>query len=554
MSLSVPSKYLLRHYRSKHESLIAFSNANYYENKLLTFPSADDLNRKVQYHYVPGFYDKGKTRTNSFEADAIVQYIREHYTDPQRRLRSLGVVTFSQTQQSLVEDKLQALFMKDAALEQLANETAEPLFIKNLENVQGDERDIILFSVGYAPDEQGKMFMNFGPLNRNGGWRRLNVAVTRARYEMHVFATLSADQVDLSRTSAEGVAGLKAFLQFAQNGQLALRVQDMQQEQAGLARTIAQRLRNRGLQVKCDIGTSGFKVDIGIMHPVKKQQYLLGILIDGDYYYNARTANDRERVMPVVLQSLGWNLHRVWTMDWYENSEKVVDAIIQKVEWLSQQPDIVEEGQPEETLPALTPIKQQIETETSSVPLSAVTQRRPYQSQPIAQAPHASSETIYEPDNRIRIQQQIKTLVNAEAPISKSLLYKKVLAAWNTTRTGARLEAYLQEIINGTGVTTTLHHQAFYWSNADRTIDYYRDNSIEKRSIEDIAPEEIVVAIQEAVTHNLSIEEEELIRYLCRVFGFAKVGKQIDNLLRYAIDEAERGGVVKREGGRVKIG
>lgn len=553
LSLSVPSKYLLRHYRSRHESLIAFSNANYYENKLLTFPSADDLNSKVQYHHVPGYYDKGKTRTNSFEADAIVQYIQQHYADPKKCIRSLGVVTFSQTQQTLVEDKLQALFIKDPLLEQQANEAAEPLFIKNLENVQGDERDIILFSVGYAPDEEGKMFMNFGPLNRNGGWRRLNVAVTRARYEMHVFATLTADQVDLSRTSAEGVAGLKAFLQFAQHGQLALRAQDVQKESAGLAKTIAGRLQEKGLQVQCDIGTSGFKVDIGIVHPDKKQQYLLGILIDGDYYYNARTANDRERVMPSVLESLGWNLHRVWAMEWYENSEKVIDAIMEKADQLAQQPDIVEEVQGQEAVPAL-PLVAPAEPLKAVEPVVTATKRKPYQSQALIMAPHASSETIYEASNRSLIQQQINTLVQTEAPISKSLLYKKILQAWNTTRAGARLEGYLQEIISEMAVTQTLHHQPFYWNDESRAIDYYRDNDIEKRSIDDIAPEEIVVAIEEAVAHNLSMDEEELIRYLCRVFGFAKVGKQIDTLLRYAIDQAEKESVIKREAGRVKMG
>jgi hypothetical protein len=198
LSLSVPSKYLLRHYRSKHESLIAFSNVNYYENKLLTFPSFDDLNRKVKHHPVKGFYDKGKTRTNKFEADEIVQYIKTHYSDSKKRKLSVGVVTFSQTQQNLIEDKLQKLFMSDPKLEEFANESNEPLFIKNLENVQGDERDIILFSVCYAPDEEGKMSMNFGPLNRDGGWRRLNVAVTRARYEMHIFVTLQTDQIDLT--------------------------------------------------------------------------------------------------------------------------------------------------------------------------------------------------------------------------------------------------------------------------------------------------------------------------------------------------------------------
>lgn len=293
LSLSVPSRYLLRHYRSKHESLIAFSNLNYYDNRLLTFPSADDLNQKVKYHHIPGHYDKGKTRTNKFEADVIIRYIKAHYNSGEKK--SLGVVTFSQTQQSLVEDKLQELFMSDPKLEQYANESEEPLFVKNLENVQGDERDIILFSVGYAPDEEGKMSMNFGPLNRNGGWRRLNVAVTRARYEMHIFATLRSDQIDLSRTSAEGVAGLKEFLRFAEKGHLNFRPDNAagKQTRKQLSESISKRLEEKGLLVKCDIGTSGFKVDVGIVHPDYPQRYILGVIVDGHYYFNASTANDR---------------------------------------------------------------------------------------------------------------------------------------------------------------------------------------------------------------------------------------------------------------------
>ncbi|WP_435522898.1 DEAD/DEAH box helicase [Chryseobacterium indoltheticum] len=185
LALSIPSNYLLRHYRSKHESLISFSNAHFYDNKLLTFPSPDDLNRKVTFEFIDGFYDKGKTRTNKNEAEAIIEYIRIHLENKNKK--SIGVVTFSQTQQSLIEDLLQKLFLENPHLEEFAINSEEPIFIKNLENVQGDERDIILFSIGYGPDEEGKVSMNFGPLNRDGGWRRLNVAVTRARYEMKVF-------------------------------------------------------------------------------------------------------------------------------------------------------------------------------------------------------------------------------------------------------------------------------------------------------------------------------------------------------------------------------
>ena len=556
LSLSVPSKYLLRHYRSKHESLIAFSNVNYYENKLLTFPSADDLNRKVQYHQVNGFYDKGKTRTNKFEVEAILQYIKAHYSDTQRRKRSLGVVTFSQAQQNLVEEKLQQLFMEDSQLEQLANECEEPLFIKNLENVQGDERDIILFSVGYAPDEEGKMSMNFGPLNRNGGWRRLNVAVTRARYEMHIFATLKADQIDLSRTSSEGVSGLKAFLQFAEKGQLTIRPENIQaaQTRQSLSEAIGKRLQEKGLIIKSNIGTSEYKVDVGIVHPDKPQQYILGIILDGYYYYNARTCNDREMVMPSVLKTLGWNIFRIWAMDWHDNADKIVDAIVKKVKHLQTQPEV--ELEPQVAIepivaPEIEPIKTTVEEDVS---ISIATNQQPYIAHILKSIPNANSEMIYDYKHRNRIKQQIQSVVETEAPISKSLLYKKVLQAWNTSRAGARLDKHLEDIINEMNLAQINHYQTFYRTADSNVIpDYYRSNDVEKRNMEDIAPEEIIVALQEVVTNNLSIEEEELLRYLARTFGFAKVGKQIDSILCYTIDLAVKEGKVKRENGRIKI-
>lgn len=552
LSLSVPSKYLLRHYRSKHESLIAFSNVNYYENKLLTFPSSDDLNRKVKYHNVKGFYDKGKTRTNKFEADEIVQYIKSHYLNSQKRKLSLGIVTFSQTQQNLIEDKLQKLFMSDPKLEEFANESNEPLFVKNLENVQGDERDIILFSVCYAPDEEGKMSMNFGPLNREGGWRRLNVAVTRARYEMHIFATLQADQIDLSRTSAEGVSGLKAFLQFADKGHLSIRPEDVQEsfKKQHLSESISKKIQEKGLEVKCNIGTSGFKVDIGIVHPDKPQQYILGIVVDGYYYYNAQTTNDREMVMPAVLKALGWNIHRIWTIDWHENSDYIIDKIIDKVKQLQMQSEIEEVAVAEiSTELEFEPIKVMHE-EISQI--NVTSKQNPYVSSVLIPASNANSETVYHFQNRNTIKQQIQTLVDTEAPISKSLLYKKVLQAWNTNRAGAKLENHLEGIIEEINLVKTLHHQPFYWSNIT-TVDYYRKNDIEKRNIEDIAPEEVLVALQEVVANNLSIEEDELLRYLARTFGFAKVGKQIDMLLRNVIDTAVNQGKVKRENDRIKL-
>lgn len=553
LSLSVPSKYLLRHYRSKHESLITFSNVNYYGNKLLTFPSSDDLNRKVRYHQVKGFYDKGKTRTNKFEADEIVEFVKSHYNNSKKRKLSLGVVTFSQTQQNLIEDKLQKLFISDPKLEEYTNESDEPLFIKNLENVQGDERDIILFSVCYAPDEDGKMSMNFGPLNRDGGWRRLNVAVTRARYEMHIFATLQADQIDLSRTSAEGVAGLKAFLHFAEKGHLSVHPEDVQKtiNKQYLSASISKKLQEKGYDVKCNIGTSGFKMDIGIVHPDKPQQYILGIVIDGHYYYNAQTTNDREMVMPSVLRVLGWNIHLIWTMDWFENSNKVIDTIVEKIKYLQTLPVVKEETIAEPIIvPTFEPIKAMMPDEILTN--NNTSKQKPYVAASLTSVSFANSETIFEFQNRNIIKQQIQSLLDKEAPISKNLLYKKVLQAWNISRVGARLDKHLEEIIKEMNVVEITHHQPFYWSN-NTILDYYRSNDIENRNMEDIAPEEIIVALEEVVTNNLSIEEEELLRYLARTFGFAKVGKQIDTLLRYSTDTAVKQEKVKRENNRIKV-
>lgn len=552
LSLSVPSKYLLRHYRSKHESLIAFSNVNYYENKLLTFPSFDDLNRKVKYHPVKGFYDKGKTRTNKFEADEIVQYIKLHYSDPKKRKLSLGVVTFSQTQQSLIEDKLQNLFIFHPNLEEFANESNEPLFVKNLENVQGDERDIILFSVCYAPDEQGKMSMNFGPLNRDGGWRRLNVAVTRARYEMHIFATLQTDQIDLTRTSAEGVAGLKAFLQFAEKGHLSIRSEDVQEnfKKQHLSASISKKLIEKGLNVKCNIGTSDFKVDIGIIHPDRPQEYILGIIVDGYYYYNAHTANDREMVMPSMLKALGWNIHRIWTIDWSENSDKIIDTIIGKVKQLQANLEVKFETTDK---PIVELAFKSIQVKPEEIlPINSVSKQNVYTAFTISSNSNSNSETIYDFQNRNIIKQQIKSLVDVESPISKSLLYKKILQAWNTSRAGSKLDQHLEEIIKEMNLVQTIHHQPFYWSN-NLNLEYYRSNDIEKRNMEDIAPEEILVALQEVMANNLSIEEDELFRYLARIFGFSKVGRQIDTILRYVIETAVQNGKVKKENNRIKL-
>ena len=327
ISLSMPARYLGWHYRSKHESLIAFSNQNYYDGRLVTFPSADDMVSHVTWQHVDGFYDYGKTRTNQAEAEAIVEEaIKRMQQTPER---SVGIVAFSKQQSDLIEDTLEQRLAEHPDLEIQNREANEPLFVKNLENVQGDERDIILFSVGYGPDHEGRVSMNFGPLNKAGGERRLNVAVSRARYEMKIFSTLRPEQIDERRTQAEGVLGLKRFLRFAQNNEFVGKPKESgTDESQSIVTQLADAIRCKGYEVHTGVGTSSFRIDVAIVDPANNERYLLGIICDGQSYYRLKTARDREVVRPMVLRMLGWKIIHVWSIDWILRPESVINEII----------------------------------------------------------------------------------------------------------------------------------------------------------------------------------------------------------------------------------
>ena len=337
LALTLPSKHLIWHYRSRHESLISFSNSKYYNNKLLTFPSPDDLETKIAYEHVKGVYDRGGDRQNKEEAKAVVKEIKRRLEDPLLSKKSIGVVTFNSNQQSLIEDLLNSMFVKNPHLEKVAMESSEQIFVKNLENVQGDERDVILFSVGYGADKQGKVTMNFGPLNREGGWRRLNVAVSRARYEMKVFSTLTSDQIDLNRTAAEGVAGLKDFLEYVERGKLIRRNGDTLDRWDGFVENVAEELRSKGFEVKTNIGTSGYKIDIGVVNPHNPSTYLMAIICDGYNYSLSRCARDREIIQMDVLRDLGWNIYRLWVMDWWAMKDATLKRLVSAIEEFKDQ-------------------------------------------------------------------------------------------------------------------------------------------------------------------------------------------------------------------------
>lgn len=340
LALGIPSQYLQWHYRSRHESLIAFSNSEFYDNKMFTFPAANDRKQYVTACYVAdGVYKKG---INAKEAEAVVADIIRRYQDPALKDQSVGVVTFNVKQQALIEDLLAKQYEKDPGLDAWAHNSDkghDPLFVKNLENVQGDERDVILFSIGYGPDEKKNISMNFGPINKEGGGKRLNVAFSRSRQEMKIFTSMHASDIRITDSSREGIMAFRDFLRFAEGLGLEHAGQGPGQTQApqtGMVQALCQALTDKGWQCETMVGRSDFHVDIAVVDPAQPDRYLLGILLDGDTYRRTAYTRDREIAQEGVLGGLGWNLRRIWTVDWWDNRAKVLDSLTAQLDQLKQ--------------------------------------------------------------------------------------------------------------------------------------------------------------------------------------------------------------------------
>ncbi|HET8709853.1 MAG TPA: AAA domain-containing protein, partial [Spongiibacteraceae bacterium] len=341
---NLPTLNLSWHYRSRHESLIAFSNYRYYEGRLVTFPSPYTEDRAVSFHHIAeGTYEKGGARTNKPEAMALVSDLVAKLKSPECQAAGLtvGVVTFNAEQQRLIEDLLDDARRSDPTLERFFADTElEPVFVKNLESVQGDERDIMYFSLTYGPTVSRSVSMNFGPLNKQGGERRLNVAITRARQELRVFSSLRAEQLDLSRTQAEGVRDLKHFMEFAERGSRALgeavfgSVGDFE---SPFEEAVARALVNKGWRLQSQIGVSAFRVDLGVVDPDAPGSYLAGIECDGATYHRSATARDRDMIREQMLRDLGWNILRIWSTDWWVDADTVVEKIHNQLNDLLEQ-------------------------------------------------------------------------------------------------------------------------------------------------------------------------------------------------------------------------
>jgi len=340
----LPERSLKWHYRSRHESLIAFSNHEFYDDDLITFPSPEARSADgVRFIHVAGaVYDRSRTRTNRQEAERVVDTLFEIVRKTPKR--KIGVVALSSAQENAIRDALETRFKREplarAWRDQLNEDSdaSDAFFIKNLESVQGDERDVIILSVGYGHDRDGRPPSSFGPIDRAGGERRLNVAVTRARYQMIVVSSLRAEDVPL--TASLGRRALRRYLDYAARGTAALADDPLAvRSGAGTTRTfdspfemaVYSALTARGLRLDTQVGCSGYRIDLAVRDPENPDVYLLGIECDGASYHSARTARDRDRLRQRCLEGLGWRIHRIWSSDWFRDPAheiaRTVDAV-----------------------------------------------------------------------------------------------------------------------------------------------------------------------------------------------------------------------------------
>lgn len=343
---SLPERTLRWHYRSRHESLIAFSNSEIYKNELITFPSNTDnfSDRGVEYIYVQnGIYDRGARKNNINEANRVAELVFEHFN--RHPNRSLGVVTFSEAQQQAIENAIRKKRLKDSSYEEFfSEERDEEFFVKNLETVQGDERDTIIFSIGYGKDSNGIMYMNFGPLSKNGGYRRLNVAITRAKYNVKLIGSIMPDDINLDKTNSDGVKLLKQYIEYAIN--VPWSIENFRNKQAeenkneqyldyNFENVICEFLTENGYSVHTKIGFSDCRIDMAVLHPNLSGTYVLGIECDGESYHRYRTARERDRLRQSVLENIGWKIYRIWSTDWIKDSvtegQKLLEAVRKSV-------------------------------------------------------------------------------------------------------------------------------------------------------------------------------------------------------------------------------
>jgi len=522
------------HYRSRDPSLIMVNNAEFYDHRLILPPSPvqNDPDYGLAFRQVPGVYTSrsrgtGRPGTNRLEAEAVVREIAEHART--RPDLSLGVVAFSKAQSDMLTEVLELARRQDQLLDAFLREgRAEDVFVKNIENVQGDERDVILISVGYGPAEPGGRLasMSFGPVNGEGGERRLNVLFSRARTRCLVFCSFDPGDIDLTRVTRDGPRVLKRFLEFARSGQMAQPEVTGELADSPFESDVAEVIRRLGYPCDHQVGSAGFKIDLGVRHPDQPGRYILAVECDGATYHSALWARERDRLRQDVLEGLGWRFHRVWSTDWFHRRAAEIDRLRSVLEAARVAEGPAFRGANKDGI--LIPVAPATSIFTPETVL-------PPPSEMSAPAYVASTFTVtvsVEPHEAPLplLTDLVIRIVEAEGPIHRELLARRVAAAFGKARTGGRIRSASDAALDRAVRTgRCLLDGEFAMTAGQRNTPLVRDRSGKDApaKADQIAPIEIRAAAARVIAECGEMSNEELVVATARLLGFSRIGSDL---------------------------
>ena len=533
-----PMSMLRWHYRSRHHSLIAVSNDCFYGNNLVVFPSAgiNEEAKGLSFHLnKENAYEKGLTRTNPGEARDIAKAVMEHAKV--KAHLTLGVVAFSMAQRQAIEDQLEILRLEDSSCEQFFCESnSEPFFVKNLENVQGDERDVIFISVCYGRDTHGNVSKSFGPVNREGGERRLNVLISRARLEMQVYSNFEDTELDTSSTQSTGVKALKTFLKYARTGKLdEINDNTGREPDSPFEIEVMNELKAKGYDVVPQVGSAGFFIDIGVKHPDKPGAYVMGVECDGASYHSSKNARDRDRLKQSVLEGLGWNVFRIWSTDWFRNKTKELNRFETACSRAMNEGFVFKDLGVEPRVPKLrreSVSKQDIEESGL----------------PAYQEFKSDLDLPYSDFHEIRIPtiiSALRTIIEYEGPIHEKVLTKRILDSVGISRAGKRIQEHLRQAFKNGHIRGSFYRQnEFFYKDRTKTVSlrYWKDSKVR---FEHISPEEVGLAIMEVIANSYSIKPKEACQEAVKLLGFKRYTEamkdKVEGALQKLIDDGRIG-------------
>ena len=529
----LPSIELKWHYRSRNEGLIAFSNTKIYHDSLVTFPSPteDTGSEGVEYIYVPdGLYDRSRKRDNPIEARKVAELVFQQIRDYPER--SLGVITFSTAQQNRIENEINQRRLIHPELNDFFNEEKEEaFFIKNLESVQGDERDTIIFSIGYgkaSPLEP--LHMSFGPLNNQGGHRRLNVAITRAKYAVKLVGSILPTDMRLTDDTPLGVKLLHDYIDYAQNGPSVLthelEIVDTVNTESPFEDAVYDFLTGHGYQVATQVGCSGYRIDMAVRHPSLHGKFVIGVECDGATYHSSRTARERDRLRQAVLESMGWKFVRIWSTDWIKDpiteGQRLlheVEAAIHSYGQMEQKPfSVNSEEQEDDYITELDPEEVQDNQPVFPFYEEIIVEKR------VSEAPPP------------RVAEQINTIVQEQAPIHIALVCKQLAPMYCNTKVTAKVR-------NGVDKAIQFYEDRYGW---ERRGDYLwlKDQAdivpkIAKegekpRPIDMIAPEELAELMRAIIFASYGLDKTALFQLVVQKYGFLRTTAKMADQLELA--------------------